>query len=350
MNFIQLNNSKGNVIFDSLPISIDHKLITANKRNEPFNIVIDGVEYRARYGNISTKNGTVHLITINQKYVGRLKSFRELVQSHAMLLETIPDIKSEIIRRQNTQTAELIHNLTSLNTYNIQDLFALIPQQTLIENLEKQKDIVKEITQRKPIVTAETILRIIKNNLAQKVEFSVFEKTLKENPNIQRIDSDIRGVFVSILQIFIQDFDDKKIDIQLGYSDKELSVDYDSLSVSIYFILDNTLKYSLKGSKLKIHFEQHQNKYEIKFDMLSLRIEEEEINRLCEFGYRTETAEKYNPTGEGIGMNRINKTLKMNDAYLEICPRVTSHSKRSGDYIFEHNVFKIIFNESKYWT
>jgi len=239
-----------------------------------------------------------------------------------------------------------------LNSYSIQDLFVLIPQKTLSENINRQKDIIKEVIVEKPNVTVDTLLKLIKYNLAMKVEFSVFDRTQKPTSIVKKIPHSIRGLLLSILQIFIDDFEKKKIDVSLDAgqaSERRIEIDDDSLFVSLFYLLENSLKYCLPNTKYKIIFTEEKNCFSILFIMISIRIETYEINKLTNFGYRSESAKQINSQGKGIGMYRIIKTLKLNNAVLEITPRINDYTRKCGNITYEGNQFKIKFLGQSEW-
>lgn len=347
--FIKSNN--GDEIVNTFPPEI-HSYTTNNKVGfEKAFITLNNNKYVARIGTIINENGILIILSTKQKHIKKIKLFKNLVDSNANILESIKEMKDNIINKHNTQTEELIHNLTSLNSYNIQDIFSLIPQQLLTKNINysDQLKTIKTIIDSKPNVTINTILRIIKNNLAMKIEFSVFEKTMDSYPSVSKIEHDIREILVSILQIFIHEFEEKNIMVSLEATQKKLNVDYDTLSVSLYFIIENAVKYCLKGSRFKVKFLEESDNFSIVFDMVSLKIEEHEIEKLSTFGYRAKNAKEVNVKGKGIGMFRVQKTLKLNDSILEILPRVTEYRKKSKNLIYENNIMKIKFLNQQNW-
>jgi signal transduction histidine kinase len=239
-----------------------------------------------------------------------------------------------------------------LNSYSIQNVFALIPQDKLIGNINKQKEFVNDLINKKTNETASTILRLIKYILAMKVEFSVYERTIKPLGSVQKLEQRIRPLVLSVLQIFMQDFESKDIEVSLDaseVSDKLLSIDNDSLFVSLFYVLDNAVKYCCPRTKFKIIFEEEKSCFSILFKMVSLRIESDEISKLTIRGYRSKTAIELNQKGEGLGMYRIQKTLRLNGAELEIIPRYFEFPKRIGNINYEGNLFKIKFMGQQSW-
>ena len=203
-------NEKGEFLFGNFPS--EALILISNNQNTfgTFDFIIGDIKQKVRFGFKSNHKGIMYTLSSESKYVKSNKLFKELVSMSIVSLESLSNFKNEIIKNQNTQTQELVHNLTSLNTYNIQDLYALIPQESLAKNINVQSKIVKDIIQEKPNVTVSTLLQLIKYNLAMKVEFSVFDKILKQNPSVQKMEDSIRNIILSILQIFIADFDEKK--------------------------------------------------------------------------------------------------------------------------------------------
>ena len=345
-------NNEGTHIFDNFPSEAKFLITDYKNHSEKFQISLNGSRANARLGKKTNEFGTIYVLTTEPKYVNRLKFFKQLIELSAHSLQSISQFQQTIVHAETAKSEELIHNITSLNTYSIQDLFVLIPQKTLSENINTQKETIKNIIIEKPNVTVDTLLKLIKYNLAMKVEFSVFERTQKPNSIIKKISHSIRGLVLSILQIFIDDFEKKKIEVSLDAgtaSERRIEIDDDSLFVSLFYILENSLKYCCPSTKYKIIFKDEGNLFSIIFIMISIRIEKHETEKLTNFGYRSETAKVLNTEGKGIGMYRIVKTLKLNNAELEITPRINEYTRKVGNTVYEGNQFKIIFKDQKDW-
>jgi signal transduction histidine kinase len=319
---------------------------------KPISVTINGQKKDILLGKKITKNGIVFTLTSEEKYIKRPKLFKKIIEMSAVSLEPITKFQKELIEKQNAKTEEFIHNVTALNSYSIQDLYALIPQNTLSENINKQKDFIKNIIIEQPNNTVKTLLQLIKYNLAMKVEFSVFERTQKPPGSIKKFSHSIRSILLSILQIFIDDFEKREIIVSLDAgedSEKRIEVDYDSLFVSFFYLLENSLKYCCPKTKFKIFFNEEKDCFSISFIMISLKIEDSEIRQLTDYGYRSEIAKKVSAEGKGIGMYRIIKTLRLNNAELEINPRINDYTRKIGNIDYEANQFKIKFIGQQNW-
>jgi hypothetical protein len=342
-------NKSEEYVFDNFPMEVkglihDHTLI-----NKVFEISIDGENRKARIGCKRSEFGSIYVLTTESKFINRKKFFNQLIELSTIALKPAVNFQNDLINSHSEENEEFIHNVTSLNTYSIQDLFALIPQNTLTENINKQTDKVREIIKDKPNVAATTLLNLIKYNLATKVEFSVFERTLKPSSFVSKSAFPIRPILLSILQIFIRDFENIRIEVSLDASEKSLNIDYDSLFVSLFYIMDNSIKYCCPNTKYKIIFKQEDDDFSILFIMISIKISDSDLKRITTRGFRSETAQKLNVDGNGIGMYRILKTLKLNDAELIITPRCNNYTRKFKDLEYEANEFKIMFHNQKEW-
>lgn len=347
--FYYAEKANGDYIFDNFPKNLIPLITDFKESQQIIEVVITGKKTKARIGKKKNAYGTIYVLTTEQKYLNRYKLFKELVELSAIAIEPISIFQNKLIEKHNSDNQEFIHNVTSLNSYSIQSLFALIPQNKLTGNINKQVEAVKDIINEKPIVASKTLLKLIKYSLATKVEFSVFERTMKLHQVSQKTDYPIREMVLSILQIFMEDFDERNITVSLDACDRRISLDYDSLFVSFYYILDNAVKYCCPNTDFKIIFKEENDCFAILIIMISVRIEDHEIQKLHFKGYRSDNIKSLNKEGNGIGMYRILKTLKFNDADLEITPRINNFTRKVGDVNYEANQFKIKFVGQQDW-
>ena len=347
--FYYVRQLNGGYVFDNFPLELKNLALDYKERKEPILVNLDGKKIKARIGLKKNSDFQVYVLTTETKFINRLKFFRELVNSCSSYIKPILKLQEDLTEKHEKTIEEFIHNATSINSYSIQDLFTLIPQKKLTGNINKQKDVIREIIKTKPNVTIDTLLKQIKYSLATKVEFSVFERTLKSSSTLLKEEHSIRPVVLSILQIFISDFDKKNIQVHLGGTEKILEIDYDSLFVSLYYVFENAVKYCCPKTEFKIRFSEEKDSFDIIIKMVSLEIKNSEKKLITERGYRSEIAKKINTKGLGIGMYRIVKTLKFNNAKLDITPKAFEYSKRYNSVDYEGNEFRIIFTGQNAW-
>ena len=204
-------NIKGDYVFDNFPPDLVNLVFKYEENQKIIEVLIDKEKRKARIGRKLNDYGTIYILTTEEKYINRYKLFKELIEMSLIALKPLSKFQNKIIEDNNNRADEFIHNLTSLNSHSIQDLFTLIPQKKLTGNINNQSEIVKKIITESPNVAVKTLLKLIKYNWAMKVEFSVFERTLQPYGSSNKINHSIREIILSILQIFIDDFESKNI-------------------------------------------------------------------------------------------------------------------------------------------
>jgi signal transduction histidine kinase len=307
-------------------------------------VKIDNKIYKAR--TTFKKSGTYsgYFLSVNKKLLSRKKFFDESVQLTFNTLRTTLISLEEERKSRLEQNEEFLHNVISLNSFGIQDLFDLIPQNILTENLFNQEKVVSEIINKKKDETISVLLNLIKYSLASKVEFSVFDRLNNQSSFKTFQVFPIRKVFLTVLQIFMKEFKSESLTIELAKNERMLRIDYDSMLVSLYYLFENALKYSCPITTIKINFEEHRDHFIAKISMISISIDDDEIDKLTVRGHRSDTAKLIHSKGQGLGMYRIKKTLKVNNAEMLITPRINDYKTIHKGVKYEGNEFKIIFN------
>jgi hypothetical protein len=345
--FHQIKDITNKIVLNDFPREFQYLLDNEIDKTLKIKILYKSRNIEAKIGRQISENGLIIILAIDKKYVNSSRLFSDLLKMSLIMLNNIVSHRNRISLNQDEYVQELIHNLTSLNTYNVQELQSLIPQNILSQNINKQKDVIKKIVNEKPNITTDTLLKLIKYNYAMKVEFSVFEKTVMQNPTIQKLEYSVREIILSVLQIFIEDFDEKKISVSVDYNQRRIHIDYEILFVSLFYLFENAVKYCCSHSDFKVIFKEEQNNYIVIFEMMSLRIEDEEVERLCDKKFRAKSAIALTSEGKGIGMSRILKTLKLNSGEFEIVPRIAGKAKTRNNLQYELNQFKIKFNMNR---
>lgn len=337
-------SSNGDCLFNNIPDELNNIDVHFDL-NKISMISSNLLNFKYFYNKLG--EGYLLIISLNDKHLKSRKSFEELIIVVTQVCNNLINRKQSLQKENENFISHFIHNLTSLNTYNIQELFSLIPQDKLSNNINDQKETVKNIILSKPNVTSDTLLKLIKYNLAMKVEFSVFSKTNSSNSSVQKIETDLRTFILQVLQIFIDDFDKKQITVSIEANSSRLFFDTELLFVSLFYILDNSTKYCIGNSSLKIIFKEHGDYLDVIFDMISTKIEENELGKIFDNNFRCDMAKKLTSNGEGIGMYRIKKTLNLNNIDIAIKPNVSELIKIKNGISYHHNQILLKFNKKR---
>ena len=162
--FHQIKDTSGKIVLNNFPKELQYLLVNEVQKTEKIEILYKNKKIQAKIGNQTSENGIIYILTIDEKYVNSSRLYSDLMKLSLLLLNNIVSHRNSISLNQNEYVQELIHNLTSLNTYNVQELQSLIPQDILSQNINKQKEVIKKIVYDKPNVTTDTLLKLIKRH------------------------------------------------------------------------------------------------------------------------------------------------------------------------------------------
>jgi len=113
------------------------------------------------------------------------------------------------------------------------------------------------------------------------------------------------------------DFSDKDVIVKVNEYDGRINIDYETMHVALYHIIENAAKYVRPKTNLFINFKENTHTLKVEFVMESLFIEELEKDRIYEEGYSGLNVKNIGKQGEGIGMYRILRLVKLNNAKFE---------------------------------
>lgn len=328
----RLLNSNGDVIFCNLLYSEIEKINKIDVKSQLLGSV--------RAGKFISNKGIVYAFSKEKCFIkssSKFKTTAEVILNSLEMLEVIIEkAKSEL----NKSTSRLIHNLTSHNAHNIQEIYSLIPQDGVSKKMGKQISFVEKIVLNESKETAIALLRIAKNNAAMKSEFSVFRKLFEKNPNLQKRNHNVHKVLMNIIYLFFPDFTDKNVKVVVGENSEMAFFDYDVLHVAFYHIIENAAKYIKPNSEFGITIEKGIKCAEIHMDMTSIEIGKNEKHKIFEEGFSGALATKLGKAGEGIGMSRVKRIMDLSSGSVEINPQENTTEKVMG-ITYQRNVFVI---------
>lgn len=310
----------------------------ASCNSESLRLTCPLFEDERRIGIAENEFGNVFCCSNDKNFVKSSKIFKKEKQMRLLGINQLENAKDKL----NLDTKKLIHNLTKTNGHNIQELYALVPQDIITQNIVDQLDTIKNVIESDPLEAAKTFLRIAKNNAAMKTEFSVFNKLFGGDPSLHKKRNPVRKVTLNLFHNFFQKF--KEIDVYVAFDDNDdyLIFDYESIHVSLYHLIDNATKYVLPSSNFHVHFKKQNEDFSIVLDMISLRIEPEERDMLLNEGFSGKVAKQLKKSGDGIGLGRVSKILELNDAELVIQGNVKPEKSRKVKGIwYDNNLFEI---------
>jgi light-regulated signal transduction histidine kinase (bacteriophytochrome) len=267
---------------------------------------------------VNTKNKT--FLCCNKTKTTKL--FREKLESLSYSYSDIKLVKSDFENSIKTieqkRINRLIHNLTSINAHNIQEIYDLVSQDILTKNINEQLEYIENEIISNPREASMMFIRMAKHNIHMKSEFSIYKKLDRANPTFDKRSHPIHKVLMNVLHTFFVDFSDKNVFVNVGDNQNFILCDYEAIQVALYHIVENSAKYVQPNSKIDISFRELADKIELKFKMISFYIEPEELEKIFTEGYSGKEVKKARKNGEGIGLWRVSQMLQLNDASIKI--------------------------------
>lgn len=300
-----------------------------------------------RAGIIKNDSYTVYGFSSDPDFLKSSQKFKTQLNVILNTTDSIEEIIEKTKKSINKSTSRLIHNLTTLNAHNIQEIYSLIPQDGVSVNMKKQISFAENIVKNEPKETAVTLLRVAKNNASMKVEFSVFKKLFDSNPELQIRRHNVHKVLMNMFYLFFPDFTDKNVKVIVGDESQHIAYfDYESIHVALYHLIENSSKYIKPNSTLKIDICTNGMYSQISMDMMSTEIKENEVEKIFLEGVSGALPTKIGKAGEGIGMYMAKKIIELNSGFITVTPYPKTLEETLG-FKFQRNVFTINLPKSK---
>lgn len=277
---------------------------------------------------------------------------KKAVDSIARIIDKIvPTFEGEIERtkaNETQRTKRLKHNLITHNTMILQEIFNLIPQDVIADKISNQLQYVSSVISANSRSVSQALIRILKNASLSKAEFDVHEVLERSDVPALEFDSHRMHKLLKLaFSSFWLDFLEKKINIQMNECFLNVRIDYKTISAVLCHLLDNATKYTLGNTDLHIHISLENNFVMTEFDMISLKIDDDEVTRIFQEQYSGRYAKKLGLEGQGIGMYIVGKFIKLNNGRIEIQRNCVPRNARSiNDISYEQNRFRLFLPKS----
>ena len=208
---------------------------------------------------------------------------------------------------------------------------------------ESKNNVVKKIESNID-KTADTICYLNKRVVEIDAHIEGFDVLYLGDEQDVNLDSvNIKKVILSIIAPFLSDFSKKGVNINFLIKDdyansNRINLDYKMFNLALCNFFDNAVKYSKPYTDIDINFLKNKNSFEIEISMISLRIDNDELDLIFDEGYSGRHAS--HDSGDGIGMSVIKKALKLTNMKIEIIPNY-GESEIVNNQKFIRNIFKI---------
>lgn len=343
INLHIVNNKSSAVLYNSFEDRI--LLLDVKKLAKEASCVLHLSGKNTRILKIDDGDNTIYSASTVKDAINSAKSLSSLSKLMLFNARNLSELESTTKKNCYKDLQRLLHNLVTINAHNMQEVFSIIPQESIGRGGASWKNEIKECVVKDPYDTSLTMVRIAKNNLKIKHEISVFNILIDEKPTLKKHDHMIHRVLMNSFYVFFPDFTDKNIKINIKPTSLTHTFDYETVQVALYHFIDNSTKYAAPNSDIDVttFVDKENQKLIIRFEMNSLEIKDDELELIYDEGYSGVFAKKNQLSGSGIGMARITELLSINNAKLYL------HEKRNPAFLIEgipyqNNNFDIIFD------
>jgi light-regulated signal transduction histidine kinase (bacteriophytochrome) len=302
----------------------------------------------SRFGYIDCAEGYCFICSSMKNHTRSANQFKEYLDLRIDVLVNLIGYRSAIKTFLTDDFSRLLHNLTSLNGHNTQELYALVPQELATQNLRNCMEIIRKKISADPTSAAALFFQLQKNCSAIKTEFDVFKKLYRESPALSLEPHSIHRVIMNVAYVFFQDFSDKHCYVNVKETTDWVIIDYETIRVALYHLFQNAAKYVCPNTDIYVEINRNEPYLNISLNMISLQITDNDIKHLFEEGYSGEFAREYKLNGEGRGMSIVKKAIDINKGKLQIQRDVLPNNRKQiGDIAYFNNVFMLSLIRSK---
>lgn len=342
----------GSTTFRYRALSGSEEIIVCNLSSSEINHIQEvdyasGIVNGARCGRLVTAELTIYGFTKDRDLIKSSKLFKARM---SVVADTVAETQKSVNQYKdqlNRNTNRLLHNLTSLNGRNIQEIHSIVPQDQLSGQMKGHIQLVESFLKKNVRQAAVSTLRVAKNNAAIKAEISVFNKLFVKNPTLRKQKHNVHKVLMNVYYMFFTDLRDKSIDVTV-VCDGELNAffDYESMQVALYHLLENAVKYTLPNSAMEIKITKSAERILLEMIMMSCKIYADERELVFDEGYSGKIPVQLATSGTGLGLNRSKEILRLNESDLFINSD-TSIGRLEMGVPYEQNTFTISLPEFK---
>jgi len=139
------------------------------------------------------------------------------------------------------------------------------------------------------------------------------------NPNIQLGDVRITELFAAIVTDWARKFAEKKLSVEVAAAPDLplIRADETRLREILYNLLDNAVKYSRPGGKIRLQAQRRHDEVAISVSDTGVGIAESDLPRVFERFYRADKARSRELGGTGLGLSIVKHIAQMHGGWVE---------------------------------
>ena len=131
---------------------------------------------KRRRGKITVPAGSVFLCADDDDMVKSKRVFMKSLDLYAEMVSGLIEIQKLTLDEVRNENRRLVHNLTTLNSHIIQEIYNIVPQDDLAGGPSRQISVIADALSAKPVPAAQAALRILKNAVAARTEMQIVRR------------------------------------------------------------------------------------------------------------------------------------------------------------------------------
>ena len=288
----------------------------------------------------------VIIFLCDEKYVNSSKMFKKELLLLNNFSGELRNFLNSAGKDMSKQVFRLLHNLVTYNAHILQDIYSIIPQEELSKRGKEVVNAINTELLKGDINNSVSILRILKNANLMKSEFTIFKKLYEPESSINIMEHEIHKVVLLVFNSFWYDLLQNGNFINIEKCNIKIPFDYESVSAAFAHIIDNTCKYIAPNTELNVKFSNTADKLILSFEMISAKINDDEVEKIFFDGYSGEIPRIHDLQGKGVGLYMVKRLLALNEAEI----KVKANPERVDPFVYnnipyQNNIFQIIFKK-----
>lgn len=290
---------------------------------------------------VQDERGQLYICDDKEKTSKNFLTYVDLIKHcRPALIDRYRNLAADIQRVAFKELDAFQHNIVHINAEAINEFYSYITQDTLVTQYWKLHDLISDNITRHKEESVELIAKLARHNLRIKTELSVMAKLSNPDGKPSFNLGKPRDAIMSNVYMHYPMFNKRSVRVKVSENWDKFNIDYDTLQVASFYIIENTTKYTEKGSTLNIDFKMTPHQFSIEFSMSSLFVMPSEIERIFDEGFRGEEAQKTKRGGKGIGLYRAQRLVSFMNGKLLIEAGTMAHLGKDG-YYYADNKFII---------
>lgn len=312
MIYYEYRRKDNSIIASTLSESVEDKVFTGKKKN-------------ARELTAESTYGSVRLLVVDEDgFINSSSLSKKLLQAYTESLGAFVRYEDGAKDRWADGLKLFAHNLIEVHTQlkdTVERMFNADVQRA--KGYKEQKALVKTKIDKDTDRAADDICQIAKrldDMDAQITGFKIISGIIQNSePNLGRYN--LRNVILRHIQPFLAELQEQHVTIEFSPSEDEFEkhkamADPKMMNVALHHFFQNATKYICPNNQICISIQPGDDRIQISIDMTSIKIEEDEQEKIFERG--VSGANAGNLAGQGIGMFVIKSALEHFGAIIKI--------------------------------